>query len=467
LVDARAVLLCGGIVATVVYAYLIIEECWKRELLLTPLTAFLFWYWLVLGVTAIYMAVRFPEYQTVQFLVWLVPMSKVATGYVLILLGACCLHSGVVYGLPSRMNTRDVGRLIEPTSLSLYIVLLCCITSVLYSRYSGSLLFLGSTVGYLMQDIGPAAACIYALGRRSGLLAEWDKMFALLPITALLMLAEGGHGSKAGFVSGSIPLLWFFLIDRGRRKFLLVFGPIAAAVYILCVTPAVSLARNNVGTPNVTAPDIIDAGRMQMIAFIRDPQTYLLRWSDEVAMRIFAGPVAVGYIASRVETSGYSYGNSFKYLIWASVPRIFWKDKPVVNRGQWFTSEIGASVTEGSATTSTGMTSPGELYWNFGWLGVIAGMWLIGYLTAKLLWGLALPDPRAGIVTMLPYVHALTNAMGYTDAEAGSSILNIIQAYLLFLFVGHLVRAVSFRKTAVHSASQYPWQPAISIRRPQ
>lgn len=461
--EPRAILLGGGIVATAVYASLIICDDRENEIVLTPLTVYQFWYWLVLGVTPIYMALRFPDYESLQFMGRLVSMPEVATGYILTLLGACCLLFGVLCGLPARTKTVDSGQFIEPGSLAVHTVFLCCLVSILYERYSGSLLFLGSTVGYLLGDIGPAAVCIYAIGKRSKLLEEWDKLFVLLPVTILLILAQGGHGAKSGFVSASIPLLWFFLIDRRRRKLLLVFGPIAAAAYIFWVTPAVTLARENVGTAHVTPAAIIDASRRQMVNFNRDPQTYLRQWSDGVALRIFIEPIAVGFIVNRVEAEGYTYGKTLDYLIWASVPRVLWKDKPVVTRGGWFTSKIGASVTEGSATTSTGMTSPGELYWNFGWFGVIVGMWLLGFLISRLLWRLALPDPSSSLVTMLPYVHVLMNFMGYQDSEAGSSALNIIQAYLLFLIVAKIATSLSLKRQTTTLPLRYLAKPTLPV----
>jgi hypothetical protein len=451
--DPPTVFVIGGVASTVTYAYLIWQECRRDPILITPLNCFFFWFGLVLGPTAIYVGIRFSENGALPFLVSFVSLSSVATGYLVTLLGAFSLHLGIVCGLP-RAATSDSSRRVEGSALTVHTVLICAGVSLLYAHFSESLRFFGSTLGYLFTDVGAAAACLYALSRRSGFREEWMKIFVLVPVTVILALARGGQGSKLGIMVAFIPLVWFFLMERRRRIVLFAFCPVIAAAYVLIVTPAVSGARIAVGTDNVTMSDIFESGALQMEAFSRQPQDYIWQWCDLVSQRIFSEPVAVGYIATRVDAEGYTYGRTLEYLIWASVPRIIWKDKPFVNQGAWFTSNIGASLTPEAAGTSTGMTSPGELFWNFGWIGVIGGMGLMGVLVA-LVWKLALPDPRISIVVMLPYVHLLADAMLYQDSEAGSSIMNIIQAYLLFFVVMKVAQMVLSKKTEPRFALQY------------
>jgi len=55
---------------------------------------------------------------------------------------------------------------------------------------------------------------------------------------------------------------------------------------------------------------------------------------------------------------------------------------------------------------------------------------------------------------MLPYAHLLCNFMLYQDSEAGSSMLNILQAFLLFLVLSKMARSVRLTPRArylVHS----------------
>jgi hypothetical protein len=451
--EPPTVFVIGGVVATITYACLIWQECRSNPILITPLNCFFFWFGLVLGPTAIYVGIRFSESAALPFVVDFVPLASVATGYFITLLGACSLHLGIVSGLP-RAAFLNPKRVVEGSPVTVHTVLICAGVSLLYSHFTTDLQFIGSTLGYLLIDIGPATACLYALSRRSGFKEEWMKIFVLVPVTVILAMARGGQGSKLGIMVAFIPLLWFLLMERKRRVLLFALCPLFAAAYVLVITPAVTSARIAVGAENVTMSDILASGATQLDAFARQPQDYAWQWCDQVSERLFSEPVAVGYIVTRVELEGYTYGSTLDYVIWASVPRIFWKDKPFVNRGGWFTADIGASLTPEAAGTSTGMTSPGELFWNFGWIGVVAGMGLMGSLIA-MVWRLALPDPRLSVIAMLPYVHILADAMLYQDSEAGSSIMNIIQAYLLFLIVMKVAQMAWSRKGDARLALQY------------
>lgn len=58
--------------------------------------------------------------------------------------------------------------------------------------------------------------------------------------------------------------------------------------------------------------------------------------------------------------------------IW--IPRFLWPDKPSYAPGAWFTWYLGFADSPESATTSTAMRLPTELYWSFGPFGVLIGM---------------------------------------------------------------------------------------------
>jgi hypothetical protein len=65
--------------------------------------------------------------------------------------------------------------------------------------------------------------------------------------------------------------------------------------------------------------------------------------------------------------------------IYPFVPRFLWPSKPVLDEGGWFTVALGGG--SGDAATvgsSTGITYPGDLYLQFGLLGVPFGMFVLG-----------------------------------------------------------------------------------------
>jgi len=114
---------------------------------------------------------------------------------------------------------------------------------------------------------------------------------------------------------------------------------------------------------------------------------------------------------------------------------VFWPDKPAVQRGAWFTMYLGASARESEATTSTGMSAAGELYWNFGNLGVALGMFGLGALWA-FLWRLAGTNPVKQPLHMLLYVNVLFGMAAMPEAVAvymSAIVLIIMFVPLLFM----------------------------------
>jgi hypothetical protein len=61
----------------------------------------------------------------------------------------------------------------------------------------------------------------------------------------------------------------------------------------------------------------------------------------------------------------------------AFIPRLIWPDKPDVSTGQLFNHEIFHSEV---ADTYISPSHLGELYWNYGWPGLLGGMFIIGSL---------------------------------------------------------------------------------------
>jgi hypothetical protein len=76
---------------------------------------------------------------------------------------------------------------------------------------------------------------------------------------------------------------------------------------------------------------------------------------------------------------------------------------------------LGFSPREAEATTATGITATGELYWNFGIIGVVSGMLFIGILIGAV-WRLAGADPRGKLLHMLLYTSLVVDIVSMPEA---------------------------------------------------
>jgi hypothetical protein len=85
-------------------------------------------------------------------------------------------------------------------------------------------------------------------------------------------------------------------------------------------------------------------------------------------------------VAHLVDRDGLYRGATLEYLGYAFIPRVLWPEKPIIAKGQWFAFEIGRAqeLDSGLYSNSINMTVPGELYLNFGWIGVMTGCLLVG-----------------------------------------------------------------------------------------
>lgn len=77
---------------------------------------------------------------------------------------------------------------------------------------------------------------------------------------------------------------------------------------------------------------------------------------------------------------GFFYGAASEPLVIAIIPRFLWPNKPKIALGQWFAIKTGTAFIDDAnyANNSINMTIPGELYLDFGWIGVVLGCFFFG-----------------------------------------------------------------------------------------
>jgi len=196
-------------------------------------------------------------------------------------------------------------------------------------------------------------------------------------------------GSVLGFFTGSktrvltplimVALTWMIATGRLRARWMAV--GLAALVVLY---PAAEFYRNVVrgGGTRVRVADIMAnpaAAISQISAFVSgsDTQHYLLDGIAASTARLDGlGRMAV-IVRDVPERVPYQGGWTIGRVAVSYVPRVIWPEKPHMGIGQFITDNFGAGA---HIKTATGPTVPGEFYLNFGFAGVIGGMFMLGVL---------------------------------------------------------------------------------------
>ncbi len=218
---------------------------------------------------------------------------------------------------------------------------------------------------------------------------------------ALLMLVYLRHGSRAAWwmmvllIPPSMALNFL-----GGSKTALLSPPAVVAVAYIVVKRRIAIRWVMVAFAAVII--IYPIAEFQRRVILRDNTkgaAYALRRPVEMISRItkFAGSYQFGdYLRQGVEATSrrsdglgilsvilrecpgqvpFQGGWTLGYIALSYVPRIVWADKPDMTTGQWVTDHFAGGP---DIRSSTAPTWVGELYFNFGWPGIVIGMLLMG-----------------------------------------------------------------------------------------
>jgi hypothetical protein len=420
-------LYASGLLVAPTFLILAYLEGRKAPLGITPISCFLFWNSFGLGFSAIFMASKVVHGDQVDFSVAQIPPDDLATGYVIYLLGTLAVHIGLNYMRPFE-NSKRGGRS-EHSSESFASIAALWAVGILYLLRASWFSFLGN-IARPLGWMAFGALSLFVLVPRERMGISKAAFGPLLFIgTAGLLFANIGSGSKAFIMFSFIPLIWMLLIRRDLRRWIVPTGIGLLLLYFGVVAPAVERSRHLQARDDETyvthlitsfgsAPRLNDTNMFELYS----------NQLDDFLSRQFEA-VSTGYFVGEVQKNGYQWGDTMSYAMYAFIPRLLWPNKPSVSRGAWFTAYLGAAAREEEATTSTGISAVGELYWNFGVPGVGVGMCGIGLLYG-LLWRMAGDKPQKPIHLLL---YVLVSIPGMLDMpEAVTVYGGILSQFLLF-----------------------------------
>jgi hypothetical protein len=155
------------------------------------------------------------------------------------------------------------------------------------------------------------------------------------------------------------------------------------------------------------------------------------------------------------DEEGYYYGKTLEYLSYAFIPRLIWPEKPSINPGQWFAEKIGRGtrLTETRFSNAINMSVAGELYLNFGWIGAVSGLILMGFLYAIFWESTDFYGMRNNPTGQGLGIAILLQAI--TGSSAGA-ILQLIFLYLSMLAISRVLIIFARRRSAIRTPNIRP-----------
>ncbi|HEV2703524.1 MAG TPA: hypothetical protein VGV09_18000 [Steroidobacteraceae bacterium] len=165
-------------------------------------------------------------------------------------------------------------------------------------------------------------------------------------------------------------------------------------------------AFNNLG--KVVALALASRDKVQNLRADERPPTFV--------ERTFLKPPFEQVIAHVGDDVPYLHGASLVDLPLAFVPRLILSDKPTLNIAQLYTHQIARSDED----TYISISHMGDLYWNFGWTGMLAGMLATGVILGLVGAGSSLEQGPSLTRVMVLLVTVQTLCIGF-EGEVSTS----------------------------------------------
>ena len=261
-------------------------------------------------------------------------------------------------------------------------------------------------------------------------------LLVLIPITMGFNFFTGSKGRFFG------PLIMVFLAYLFYERRIRKSWVIAGIALVTLFYPASEFYRN-VLTRSMT---------VRVLDMIRDPGTVVKDMADfasnyeagewveqgllSTANR-FDGIAILAVILSKTpEEVPFQGGWTIGYAFLSFVPRLVWPDKPMVTTGRWVTDNYTLAA---GLETATGSTWIGELYFNFGWLGIGFGMIFVGIIFRTM------HEFLFRLGGTIPLLLAAVMLMNDTVRNIGGDLLTLLAGVVFTaLIVGSMHVAVRF-----------------------
>jgi len=145
----------------------------------------------------------------------------------------------------------------------------------------------------------------------------------------------------------------------------------------------------------------------------------------------------------------YARGVTYVPLESKLVPRLFWRNRPADEAGQYYGHRYGL-ITPDDTSGSYNLPIITEGWMNWGWWGIVGSAVFVGLLL-RLMWRFAIGDSGAPGNVMLGVVVVGTAAV--TESDLSLVMGGVIQAFILYSVLEFLIRAGGARAAAARRVS--------------
>ncbi|SDD38634.1 hypothetical protein SAMN04488104_102746 [Algoriphagus faecimaris] len=374
----------------------------------------------------------FPDYEGMQVSIIQVPITNIAFFSILYILGELFY----ITAFKNHSKNINLDPVFKSKKFSINWFVISATFFLLFALFPSAFKFLGS-LGVLLNRIGFALLLLIIYSNIKDNIKHPLLVFSTLVVVGLNI----NKLSKAAIFLAIIPYLFYILIKyrKNLTRLLLVYLlPLGSALYLF-VFPFVSVARYYYFGDNPeqisfsTAFNMVyNVGFLEKYSNISSAGSifYQREIYEIIFLRMYEMPV-YAVVVDFVNEGGYKFGEAFDKLIYGLIPRLIWPEKPIMVSSYEFGNLLGA---EG---TAIGVSDVGDLYWNFGILGIPIGMYILGMITARF-FNFILRINNS-VVYFLGYTLIIYSGMASSGSEFVASLLGWFQYlvifYLLYLFL--------------------------------
>lgn len=255
---------------------------------------------------------------------------------------------------------------------------------------------------------------------------RWMAPILLLPAVVLALYGTFGGKSFAITLFGLPAIAYWYVRRRLPKKFLIATALIAIFV-VFPLYNTFRIQKRDMGTERRLSRSVY------LITETWNTTDYLNASLKAVQARlaVVTSPAAVLRTTPRwVDHNG---GRTIALaLVSLAVPRVLWPDKPSIHTGHEFGKTFGLLLPV-DTETHIAPTLVGELYWNFGFAGVVIGCFLVGLLF-RWIYRRYGEGGSGDALRKAVYVALLVHSMGF---EGNISIL--LAGYVKMLAFLHLM----------------------------